>query len=169
MSETNGILLRRHLRFGWWSLAFFLLIGTTLEAMHGLKVGYYLDASNSTRRLLWTLAHAHGALLGLVHLGFAATLGLGVVLSERSSRWASGCLAGASFLLPGGFAIGGWFAEAGARRVAGSSGRGCAAGVGRADGAGGSRVIIEIDDPSPELVTTIEIESRGEQINGSTR
>ncbi|MFP6607438.1 MAG: hypothetical protein VCC67_08990 [Myxococcota bacterium] len=113
MSETNGILLRRHLRFGWWSLAFFLLIGTTLEAMHGLKVGYYLDASNSTRRLLWTLAHAHGALLGLVHLGFAATLGLGVVLSERSSRWASGCLAGASFLLPGGFAIGGWFAEAG--------------------------------------------------------
>ena len=113
MSETNGILLRRHLRFGWWSLAFFLLIGTTLEAMHGLNVGYYLDASNSTRRLLWTLAHAHGALLGLVHLGFAATLGLGVVLSERSSRWASGCLAGASFLLPGGFAIGGWFAEAG--------------------------------------------------------
>ena len=113
MSEANGILLRRHLRFGWWSLAFFLLIGTTLEAMHGLKVGYYLDASNSTRRLLWTLAHAHGALLGLVHLGFAATLGLGVVLSERSSRWASGCLAGASFLLPGGFAIGGWFAEAG--------------------------------------------------------
>ena len=113
MSETNGILLRRHLRFGWWSLAFFLLIGTTLEAMHGLKVGYYLDASNSTRRLLWTLAHAHGSLLGLVHLGFAATLGLGVVLSERSSRWASGCLAGASFLLPGGFAIGGWFAEAG--------------------------------------------------------
>ena len=113
MSEANGILLRRHLRFGWWSLAFFLLIGTTLEAMHGLKVGYYLDASNSTRRLLWTLAHAHGALLGLVHLGFAATLGLGVVLSERSSRWASGCLAGASFLLPGGLAIGGWFAEAG--------------------------------------------------------
>ena len=107
MSEANGILLRRHLRFGWWSLAFFLLIGTTLEVMHGLKVGYYLDASNSTRRLLWTLAHAHGALLGLVHLGFAATLGLGVVLSERSSRWASGCLAGASFLLPGGFAIGG--------------------------------------------------------------
>ena len=113
MSETNGILLRRHLRFGWGSRAFFLLIGTTLEAMHGLKVGYYLDASNSTRRLLWTLAHAHGALLGLVHLGFAAPLGLGVVLSERSSRWASGCLAGASFLLPGGFAIGGWFAEAG--------------------------------------------------------
>ncbi|MFP6623326.1 MAG: hypothetical protein VCC20_07605 [Myxococcota bacterium] len=113
MSEANGILLRRHLRFGWWSLAFFLLIGTTLEVMHGLKVGYYLDASNSTRRLLWTLAHAHGSLLGLVHIGFAATLGLGVVLSERSSRWASGCLAGASFLLPGGFAIGGWFAEAG--------------------------------------------------------
>lgn len=113
MSEANGILLRRHLRFGWWSLAFFLLIGTTLEVMHGLKVGYYLDASNSTRRLLWTLAHAHGSLLGLVHIGFAATLGLGVVLSERSSRWASGCLTGASFLLPGGFAIGGWFAEAG--------------------------------------------------------
>ena len=92
MSEANGILLRRHLRFGWWSLAFFLLVGTTLEAMHGFKVGYYLDASNATRRLLWTLAHAHGSLLGLVHLGFAASLGLGVALSERSSRWASSCL-----------------------------------------------------------------------------
>jgi len=113
MSEANGILLRRHLRFGWWSLAFFLLVGTTLEAMHGFKVGYYLDASNATRRLLWTLAHAHGSLLGLVHLGFAASLGLGVALSERSSRWASSCLMSASFLLPGGFAIGGWFAEAG--------------------------------------------------------
>ena len=111
--NTALALAGRHLRFGWWSLAVFLLIGTTLEVMHGLKVGYYLDASNSTRRLLWTLAHAHGALLGLVHLGFAATLGLGVVLSERSSRWASGGLTGASFLLPGGFAIGGWFAEAG--------------------------------------------------------
>ncbi len=113
VSDEHRALLRRHLRFGWWSLAFFLLVGTALEAMHGLKIGYYLDASNTQRRLLWTLAHAHGALLGLIHVGFAATLGLGVVLSERSSRWASGCLTGASVLLPGGFAIGGWFAEAG--------------------------------------------------------
>ena len=113
MNAANDIQVRRHLRFGWWSLAFFLLVGAMLETLHGLKVGYYLDASNSTRRLLWTLAHAHGSLLGLVHLGFAATLGLGVVLSESRGRWASGCLMGASFLLPGGFAIGGWFAEAG--------------------------------------------------------
>jgi hypothetical protein len=113
MKDEHRLLLRRHLRFGWWSLAFFLVVGTSLEGMHALKVGYYLDASNTTRRLLWTLAHAHGALLGLIHIGFAATLGLGVALSARSARWASGCLAAASFLLPGGFAIGGWFATAG--------------------------------------------------------
>ena len=113
MNEEQRALVRRHLRFGWWSLAVFLLAGAALETLHGLKLGYYVDASNSTRRLLWTLAHAHGALLGLIHLGFAATLGLGIALTQRSARWASGCLSSASVLLPGGFALGGWFAVAG--------------------------------------------------------
>lgn len=51
---------RRHLRFGWWSLLFFLTFGLGLETLHGLKVGWYLDVENETRRLMWTLAHAHG-------------------------------------------------------------------------------------------------------------
>ena len=113
MNEEQRALVQRHLRFGWWSLALFLLVGAALEILHGLKLGYYVDASNSTRRLLWTLAHAHGALLGLIHLGFAATLGLGIALSQRSARWASAGLSSASVLLPGGFALGGWFAVAG--------------------------------------------------------
>ena len=29
------------------------------------------------RRLMWTLAHAHGTLLGLVHIAFAVTVRMG--------------------------------------------------------------------------------------------
>ena len=42
-------LARRHLRFGWWSLLSFLTLGIALEAMHGLKVQWYLDVSNETQ------------------------------------------------------------------------------------------------------------------------
>ena len=61
--------VRRHLRFGWWSVLVFLTLGTALEVMHGFKVDWYLNVANETRRLMWTLAHAHGVLLGLVHRG----------------------------------------------------------------------------------------------------
>ena len=98
--------MTRHLKVGWWSLAAFGLLGLALETLHGFKVGTYLDASNETRRLMWTLAHAHGTLLGLVHLGFAATLRLGA-LDPRRLAAASGALIGASVLLPGGFFLGG--------------------------------------------------------------
>ena len=64
-----------HLRFGWWSLLFFLTLGVALEAMHGFKVGWYLDVDNETRRSMFRLAHAHGALLGLCNLALASTLG----------------------------------------------------------------------------------------------
>jgi len=100
---------RRHLRFGWWSLLAFLSFGIVLEAMHGLKIGWYLDVENATRRLMWTLAHAHGTLLALVHIGFALTVH---ALSETGVAWrrtASPCLIGASILLPGGFFLGGVF------------------------------------------------------------
>jgi len=99
--------LQSHLRFGWWTLLLFLSLGIVLEGLHGFKVGYYLNLSNQTRRLLWTLAHAHGALLGLVHIAFAFT-------AERLSNWtdgrrkiASASLMAASVLLPGGFFLGG--------------------------------------------------------------
>src|SRR5882672_2928007 len=71
--HADPSLVRRHLKVGWWALLVFLTAGLVLEALHGFKIGAYLNVSNETRRLMWTLAHAHGALLGLVNLGFAAT------------------------------------------------------------------------------------------------
>src|SRR4051794_19562351 len=83
--------VRRHLAFGWWSLAVFTLLGLLLEAAHGLKLGWYLDLTSATRRLSLTLGHAHGTLLGLVILGFA--------LSVRHARLSDVALARASFAL----------------------------------------------------------------------
>ena len=78
------------MRWGWWSLAVFLTLGLVLEALHGFKLGFYLDVHNQTRRHMWTLAHAHGTLLGLVHIAFAASLraparegGVSLTLSSR--------------------------------------------------------------------------------------
>ena len=67
-------LARHHTAFGWWLVVVSMALGTILEALHALKLGVYLDVSNETRRLLWTLAHAHGALLGLLHVAFATSL-----------------------------------------------------------------------------------------------
>ena len=97
---------RRHLRFGWWSLLVFLALGLALETLHGFKVGFYLDVANSTRRLMWTLAHAHGALLGLVHVVFGLTLRVAAEAPPRLPLL-SRALVGASVLLPGGFFLGG--------------------------------------------------------------
>lgn len=77
-----------------------------LETLHGFKVGAYLDVSNETRRLMWTLAHAHGTLLGLVHLAFAATLHHAAPAPARV-RLASTALSGALLCLPLGFFLGG--------------------------------------------------------------
>ena len=107
-SNQNGLSdrARFHLRFGWWSLLAFLTLGVVLEGLHGFKVGFYLDVDNEVRRLTWTLAHAHGALLGLVHVALGATLHL-----ARPRGWApilgSRALTIASVLLPLGFFLGG--------------------------------------------------------------
>src|SRR6266850_7147157 len=98
---------RRHLRLGWWSLLFFATLGLILEALHGFKVRAYLDVNNETRRLMWTLAHAHGTLLGLVNLGFAFTARLLPAWSARERGVASVCLRGATLLMPTGFFVGG--------------------------------------------------------------
>jgi hypothetical protein len=56
---------------------------------------------------MWTLAHAHGIGLALLHMGFAATLALGFdALPPRAAR-ASQLLRWATLLLPGGFFLGG--------------------------------------------------------------
>src|SRR5258708_35994227 len=58
----------RNLRFGWWSLLVFLSLGAGLEALHGFKIGWYVDVGSETRRLMFTLAHAHGKLPALVNM-----------------------------------------------------------------------------------------------------
>jgi hypothetical protein len=98
---------RRHLRFGWWSLLLFATLGLVLESLHGFKVGVYLDVSNETRRLMWTLAHAHGALLSMVHILFGLTVRVMPELGIRNRPLISRCLIGASIILPGGFFLGG--------------------------------------------------------------
>ena len=82
--------IRRALVTGWLLLAISLPLGLTLEALHGLKIQVYLGSA--LRRELWTLAHAHANLLGilcLVFAGFGPTwfaipaqrvIGLGLVL-----------------------------------------------------------------------------------------
>ncbi len=78
-------------------------------------MGSYLNVSNETRRLpqLWTLAHAHGTLLGLVNLAFAATLRALPAWPEPNQRFASSCLLAATVLMPAGFFLGGVFIYSG--------------------------------------------------------
>jgi len=97
---------RRHLRFGWWSLLLFATLGLVLESLQGFKVRAYLDVANETRRLMWTLAHAHGTLLAIVHVIFGLTW-RSAPASLPSPRLISASLIAASVLLPGGFFLGG--------------------------------------------------------------
>ncbi len=83
------------------------MLGLALELFHGFKVRMYLDVSNETRRLMWTLAHAHGSLLGLVHVVLGLSLHSIPELGTRTLGILSSSLIGASILLPGGFFLGG--------------------------------------------------------------
>jgi hypothetical protein len=106
-AARDASLVRRHLRIGWLAILVFLSLGILLEALHGFKVDAYLNVANETRRLMWTLAHAHGVLIGVLHLGFAFTLR---ELDAPASGWpriVSSCLTGATVLLPCGFLLGG--------------------------------------------------------------
>jgi len=98
---------RRHVRLGWVALLVFASLGIVLEALHAFKVGVYLDVGQETRRWLWTLAHAHGIGLGLLHVAFAWTVQTVVADVSRSLRWASWLLTSASVLIPAGFFLGG--------------------------------------------------------------
>ncbi len=91
----------------------FLSLGIVLELFHAFKIGWYLDVTNDTRRLMWTLAHAHGTLLALVNVVFAVTLR---VMPEGNGRWralVSPLLIGSAILVPAGFFLGGLVVYAG--------------------------------------------------------
>ena len=102
---ASSPLVSRHVRLGWWIVAIYLSLGIALEAMHGFKVDWYLNVANETRRLMFTLAHTHGTLIGILHLAFAFTLSRAT--GGAWARRASACLTGAAILLPGGFFLGG--------------------------------------------------------------
>jgi hypothetical protein len=110
MSDDTAPLSRRHLRFGWYALGCFSVLGIALELLHAYKQGFYLDVGNETRRLMWRLAHAHGTLLALVNVAFGCSV---PHLAPGSSRQrASACLIVAAVLMPLGFMLGGTFATA---------------------------------------------------------
>lgn len=101
-------LVRRHLLIGWGALFFFVILGICLEYFHAFKVPLYVDLDHQTRRLLWRLAHAHGALLSILHLGAAGTFfWLGKRGASKVSPLISFCLTGALIALPLGFFLGG--------------------------------------------------------------
>lgn len=76
-----------------------------LETLHGFKIGWYLDANAEIRRLMFTLAHAHGTLLALVNIAAGVTLRVveGFDLEKNVSR----ALIWGSLILPLGFFLGG--------------------------------------------------------------
>ena len=98
-------LAERNLRFGWWSLLVFLSLGAVLETLHGFKIGWYVDVGNETRRLMFTLAHAHGTLLAVVNI--AAGLSGRIVERFTLRPSVSFSLIWAAILLPAGFFLGG--------------------------------------------------------------
>lgn len=111
--ETPDTLVARHLRAGFFGLLAFLTLGVALEALHGFKVGLYLDAGNEARRLSLRLAHAHGTLLSLLHVVFALTLGSRAAPPQGVAERAGRLLTAALLLLPGGFLLGGLFVHGG--------------------------------------------------------
>jgi len=104
-SQTIKKNAHRNLRFGWWSLLVFLSLGGALETLHGFKIGWYVDVGNETRRLMFTLAHAHGTLLALINIAAGLT---GRKVDRFELRPSVSCaLIWAAVLLPAGFFLGG--------------------------------------------------------------
>ena len=97
-------LIQQHLRVGFSGLLIFATLGVVLEALHAWKANAYLGVDHEARRLMWTLAHAHGIGLSLVQLAFAASLRL---MAAERLRLASRLLNAATLLIPLGFFLGG--------------------------------------------------------------
>jgi hypothetical protein len=94
---------RAPLLFGLLLLAVSLPLGMTLEALHALKVPVYLGSH--LRRELWTLAHAHGNLLALLCLTYAALAPSWIDAEPRRRIGRLLCIGAAA--MPLGFFLGG--------------------------------------------------------------
>ena len=92
--------VRSSLRYGFTALLLFVAGGLSLEFLHLIKAPWYLESH--LRRELWVLAHAHGALLALFNLAYAA------VLPRLSAAVSAGAwLRWGAALVPAGFFLGG--------------------------------------------------------------
>ena len=100
--EERAAYASTHQRFGWWLLFVSAALGLLLELLHGFKIQLYLSVSNETRRLMWTLAHAHGVLLAVVNIVFGLTVSNGRLPIGSVARNSTALMV-ASILLPGGF------------------------------------------------------------------
>ncbi|MBK7974671.1 MAG: hypothetical protein IPK07_15805 [Deltaproteobacteria bacterium] len=98
------------LRLGWTMIAVFLVGGLVLESFHFVKLPFYEDSR--LRRELWTLAHAHGTLLGAINVIFALTAARHMSEGARRARAAALLRFGAP-LVPVGFFLGGFGAAEG--------------------------------------------------------
>ena len=98
---------RRHLRFGLLALLVFIALGFLLEFLQAFHFGWYLAEDSEPRRLMWTLAHAHGTLLALIHIALGAAWSQ--LRPSPRLQTASRCLYGSVWALPGGFFLGGLF------------------------------------------------------------
>jgi len=103
MSENRDPSARSALTTGWLLLAVSLPLGLTLEALHAMKVEVYLGSA--LRRELWTLAHAHGNLLGLACVLYGATCERWIVAAARAPI--GRLLRAGAVLMPLGFFLGG--------------------------------------------------------------
>ena len=101
MNDTSP---RVALRTGLCLLAVSIPLGLTLEALHAMKVQVYLGSA--LRRELWTLAHAHGNLLGILCL-VLASLGSRLVPDPARRQRLERLLAVGAVLMPLGFLLGG--------------------------------------------------------------
>lgn len=106
MDGLRETLASRHMRFGWLLIFAYVLLGLSLEVMHGFKAAFYLDVANEARRLVWTLAHTHGTLIGVLNLLFAYGVER-LSLSDSLFKTASRCFIAAGVLMPLGFFLGG--------------------------------------------------------------
>lgn len=91
---------RKSLRYGFTALLLFVAGGLTLEFLHLIKAPWYLEVH--LRRELWVLAHAHGALLALFNLAYAATVAR-MPTAASAGVW----LRWGAALVPAGFFLGG--------------------------------------------------------------
>lgn len=92
------------LRWGWTVVLVFFLLGLVLELLHLLKAPFYVDVR--LRRELWTLAHAHGTLFGLMTVVFGVTAERCIAGAASRLRAAQAMCLGA-VVLPLGFFFGG--------------------------------------------------------------